>query len=42
MSMFDDRDQAKCLIIGNYLSRRNLAPEQITYLIGIKLEKKDG
>lgn len=40
---FDDRDQAKIWIICNQLGRRNLSPEQKTYLIGIqyKLEKKE-
>ncbi len=40
---FDNRDQAKLWIICNQLSRRNLTPEDKTYLIGIqyKLEKKE-
>jgi hypothetical protein len=40
---FDNRDQAKIWIICNQLSRRNLTPEDKTYLIGIqyKLEKKE-
>jgi hypothetical protein len=39
---FDTREQAKLWIISNQLSRRNISPEQRTYLIGIqyKLEKK--
>jgi hypothetical protein len=31
---FDTRDQAKCWIITNQLSRRNLTPEQMSYLRG--------
>jgi hypothetical protein len=38
---FETRDQAKCWIIENQLSRRNLTPEQTAYLRGIRhdLEK---
>jgi hypothetical protein len=38
---FESRDQAKLWIIANQLSRRNLGPEQISYLRGIRynLEK---
>jgi len=38
---FDDRDQAKLWIICNQLGRRNLAPEQISYLRGLKWKLTD-
>jgi hypothetical protein len=42
---FDNRDQAKIWVITNQLSRRNLSPQHISYLRGIRYdieEKKQG